>query len=721
MSVFDKLCRPLQETLKDRGWKALRSIQEQAFYPISAGKNVLLIAPTAGGKTEAALLPLLNRLYGSQRPGVKIVFLAPLRALLNNLESRFLESKICEAVYFEVFKWHGDVNRSKKLSAVRLLPDVLLTTPESLDVILCSPYVNKKSFFAPLEGTVIDETHYFVGNDRGGQLVSVLNRLEHILNRDLQRVCLSATVGNPDEVLAWMAYPSKREKIVIHATDGNPGKEVELNYYDCDDMSAITSLSKAIIRASIKSKNVKKSIIFETSRKAAELRSKDFKGQCCICHVHHSSVDKFWREEAEFDLAKASSATTVIATSTLELGIDIGELDLVQQEGDFPCVSSYIQRIGRTGRKIPPQRCISYATNEFEFLKNLAIMILAEEGFVENNELTTNAYHLLLQQLIMMALAGYGVPIQEARSILRDCSAIHDVSDSEWEDLLSYWNEHEILRICDGLILIGGKVEQLHAPTNFRDLYVLFESPKVFEVFHGRIAIGTLDSVFVYAKGNKFVFILAGQWWRVEEISYKDGLVFVRPFLHAPPPATWISQGAHEVSYRIAQKIKGILLENDRYPWILRQKEAINFLARLRQRASAAGLSDAPLQANLLPNNKYLVTTYAGDRVNLLLTSIISKSHDCQCDDISYASFSFRMSEKSSQSIECKLSSILDNVLRDGILSNQSLLEDLASPYDVPNASKWYEWLPGNYRRRLLAHQVFDVPSTDAWLQSYLR
>jgi len=323
MSVFRLLCSPLQEWLKNRRWTSLRPIQELAYAPITAGKNVLLFAPTAGGKTEAAMLPLLSRLHSSQQAGIKIVYVAPLRALLNNIESRFLDSKLCEAVYFQVFKWHGDVDRSKKLAVTRQqsekLPDILLTTPESLDVILCSPYVDKRAFFAPLEVVVIDETHYFAGSDRGGQLVSVVNRLERGLKRDLQRVCLSATIGNPEPVLAWMSAPSKREQAVVHPPAEKPQRQAELNYYDPDDADTHAAMTESVVQTSLR---VRKSIVFEPSRKAAEQRSKDFRntdpqGRYSVLHVHHSSVDKALRAEAEIDLAEAKKATTVIATCTL--------------------------------------------------------------------------------------------------------------------------------------------------------------------------------------------------------------------------------------------------------------------------------------------------------------------------------------------------------------------------------------------------------------------
>ena len=712
MSIFQQLCAPLQQSLIKHGWKtkSLRPIQEAAFPEIAAGKNVLLMAPTAGGKTHAAFLPLLNRCHGWKEFGVKILYIAPLRALLNNIEDRLKSDGLTEAVYLEIFKWHGDVGRSKKMAAAKRLPDILLTTPESLDVILCSPYVDKNKFFAPLDAVVIDEAHYLAGNERGAQLVSVLNRLEITLNRDLQRACLSATVGNPEAVLGWLCLASKRPQVIVQPPADITERESQLNFYESNDEDAI---AQVIVHASAG----KKSIIFEPSRKAAEKRSKDFQGQAFLCHVHHSSVDKFWREKAETDLAEANKAATVIATCTLELGLDVGDIDLIQQEGDFPSVSSYVQRIGRTGRRIPPQRCLAHVSDEFDFLKNLAIMTLADEGYIEDNMLPRNFYQVLLQQLLMLALANNGFPVEEARVALRRCAAMADVTDLEFDELLEFWIKKGVLRVAEELLLIGREVERRYSQTNYRDLYVLFDSPQTFEVWHGRMAIGTLDWLFISKKPEKFAFILAGKWWQVEEVHFEDGRVYVKPFLSVPPPATWISPRGHEVSYRIAQQIKRLLLSED-FPQHLQQDESRHFLATLRRRARAEGLIQAPIQFRLLANDSCDVVNYAGDRVNLLLTQLATKIKKWTCEDVGYASFRLQFGSEPVDYFERKFLGFLEQVKRDKLLEDTSLLAELAADYDDEDSSKWSPWLPPRYRQRFLASQVFDVSSARVWIEA---
>lgn len=708
MSVFHQLCTPLQEALLQRGWKSLRHIQEIAFPEITAGKNVFLIAQTAGGKTEAAFLPTLNQFYGSQEDGVKILYVAPLRALLNNIEDRLISSGICDAVNLQIFKWHGDVSRSKKLTTAKKGTDILLTTPESLDVILCSPYIDKQKFFAPLQVAILDETHYFAGSDRGAQLVCVLNRLDLLLNRDIQRICLSATVGNPVEVLSWMCSPSKRQQAVINGLSGKIERTAELIYYTSDDESqianAVTAYSLGI-----------KSIIFEPSRRKAESRSKDFTEKPSICFVHHSSVDKFWREEAEKQLLEAKSSATVIATCTLELGLDVGDLDLIQQEDDFPSVSSYVQRIGRTGRVHPPQRCYVHVTDEFDFLKNLAIMSLADEGYVEDNLLQGNFYHLLLQQLVMLSLGNNGFPITQVEKTLLNCASTLQISKEELDDLLNHWVNAKLLRIVDGLLLIGEEIERRYGPTNYMDLYVLFECPQTFEVWHGRTAIGTLDLLFVRTKREKFVFILAGKWWIVDEIDYDDAKVFVKPISTAPPPASWASPRGREVSYDIAQRIKQSLLTKDdsRY---LRQPDSKQFLLRLRQQAMNKGLSKSNYQIQTILNGKFIVTNYAGDKVNLLITSLAKKLRGWIIEDVNYESMIFSTKDNFTKNT---FEDFVHQILSNNLLTDKSLLLELVEPFDEENVSKWSAWLPQKYRLKFLVEQVFDLKSTFAWLSAY--
>jgi ATP-dependent Lhr-like helicase len=184
------------------GWPGLRALQEEAITPLTDGADAVLIAPTAGGKTEAACFPLLSRMAQEKWDGTSILYVCPLKALLNNLLSR-LET-YTSWLGRSAALWHGDVTHSRRKRILHERPDVLLTTPESLEAMLVSANVDHRAFFSGLRAIVVDEVHAFAGDDRGWHLLAVLERLERVAGRPVQRVGLSATVGNPEELLAWL-------------------------------------------------------------------------------------------------------------------------------------------------------------------------------------------------------------------------------------------------------------------------------------------------------------------------------------------------------------------------------------------------------------------------------------------------------------------------------------------------------------------------------------
>ena len=203
MSSFEQLHPALRyHIVNTLGWGDLRPTQRDAIAPIHAGEDVLLLAPTAGGKTEAAFLPLLSRAASQGWTGLSVLYLCPLKALLNNLEPRL--SRYAGFVGRTVGLWHGDVGEPARKRMLRDAPDVLLTTPESVEAILVSARVDHQSLLSGLRAVVVDELHAFAGDDRGWHLLAILARLERLAGRRLQRIGLSATVGNPDELLAWL-------------------------------------------------------------------------------------------------------------------------------------------------------------------------------------------------------------------------------------------------------------------------------------------------------------------------------------------------------------------------------------------------------------------------------------------------------------------------------------------------------------------------------------
>ena len=219
MSGFDRLHPALQHhVVNSLGWRELRPVQELAIDAFLDGANLVVLAPTAGGKTEAAFFPVISRMLAEPWDGLSVLYVSPIRALLNNQQERL--ERYFGLVGRRAARWHGDTPQSEKRRIVADPPDCLLTTPESLEVILVSSRIDHRQFFRGVQAVVIDELHAFAGDDRGWHLLSVLSRIGRLAGRDIQRVGLSATIGNPAEMLRWLSGGSERGRAGHPAPSG---------------------------------------------------------------------------------------------------------------------------------------------------------------------------------------------------------------------------------------------------------------------------------------------------------------------------------------------------------------------------------------------------------------------------------------------------------------------------------------------------------------------
>src|SRR3990172_1905503 len=229
MAAFDRLSPALQyQIVNGLGFRELRPVQELAIEPVLDGKSCVVLAPTAGGKTEAAFFPVLSLIDSEDWRPVSVLYVAPIRALLNDQEHRI--SRCCSLIGRRAAKWHGDTSQSERKAFLADPADVLLTTPESLEVMLMSRAVPARKLFQTLRAVIIDEAHAFVGDDRGVHLSAVLERLSRICGHDLQRIALSATVGNPEALLGWLCGAAERDRVVVRAPGARTPPELALDY-----------------------------------------------------------------------------------------------------------------------------------------------------------------------------------------------------------------------------------------------------------------------------------------------------------------------------------------------------------------------------------------------------------------------------------------------------------------------------------------------------------
>lgn len=351
----------LHHVVNTLGWRDLRPMQRAAVGPLRDGSDALLLAPTAGGKTEAALFPLLTRMGEQRWTGTSVLYLAPLKALINNLQPRI--EQYAGWLGRRAAVWHGDVSTSRRQAVLYERPDILLTTPESLESMLVSTRVDHRLFFADLRAVVVDEVHAFAGDDRGWHLLAVLERLSRVAGRLLQRIGLSATVGNPGQLLTWLQGSGAGRRPaqvvapdVVEVADRPPPGDIELDY--------VGSLANAAtVIAGLH--HGEKRLVFCESRQTVEELGQLLREKGVTTFLSHASLSADERRRAEQAFSEARDCV-IVSTSTLELGIDVGDLDRVIQIDTPATVASFLQRLGRTGRRPGTSRNCLFLTLDGE-------------------------------------------------------------------------------------------------------------------------------------------------------------------------------------------------------------------------------------------------------------------------------------------------------------------------------------------------------------------
>ncbi|WP_394255777.1 DEAD/DEAH box helicase [Pseudoclavibacter helvolus] len=530
------------------GWPGLRHLQKAAVAPIRAGDDCVLLAPTAGGKTEAAAFPLLSQMTTAGWSGTSVLYVTPLRALLNDLLPR-LESYTAW-IGRTTALWHGDVGPSERRRILADRPDVLLTTPESLEAMLVSRTVDHSRFFSGLQTVVIDELHSFAGSDRGWHLLAILERVERVIGRKLQRVGLSATIGNPQSVGEWM-QGSTVGRGPLRLVEGSaaataPEPKVTLDY--------VGSMENAATVISRMHRGEKRLVFLESRRRAEELAF--LLRECDVqTYVSHSSLSVDQRRQSEQAFAEAQD-TVIVATSTLELGIDIGDLDRMIQIDAPKTVSSFLQRLGRTGRRAGGTRNALFLTTSLDgVLDASALLLLWKRGFVEDVMAPPYPRHLAAQQFMALAL-------QEGRFVPADI-------DDWWGDLPLMANGPEILDHLrsagflveeSGLLSIGPRAEEEFGKRHFIELLSSFVAAPELRVVAGAKEIGFVSPLSLPAPADreKKPLILAGRGWHIRDVDWNRFTVWVEE-VSTKGDIKWPSN-AIALSYEMTQARRDVLL-----------------------------------------------------------------------------------------------------------------------------------------------------------------
>lgn len=544
------------------GWRTLRPVQEQAIDAILDGANTVILAPTAGGKTEASMFPVLSRVLSEDIGPVAALYVSPIRALLNNQEERLRQ--YARMVGLSVFKWHGDVPAASKKRFRSEPAHILMITPESLEVMLMGRRAESANLFRDLAAIVIDEVHAFAADDRGAHLASLLERLTALGGRDIQRIGLSATVGNPHEILGWLEGSSRRPRRLVdprrppRPTGGAPERDVRIELHE--DLEPAAARIAELARG-------KKSLVFSETRSQAEKVGRALQGRGVEVFVHHSSVSRADRESAERQFAEGHN-TAIVCTATMELGIDVGDLDQVLQIDAPRTVASFLQRIGRTGRREGRRaNCTFFCQSPESLLQALAIARLAESGWVEDVAPSARALHVLAHQVMALAIQEGGVSRHRIGQWIEDAFPFVGIPEAHVEELIATMLERDILFETGGLLSLGTRGEQLYGRKNFFELYAVFSSPPIMKVMHGRTEVGHVQATFVQsqvdaeAEDQTMCFRLAGRSWQVLHTDWGRAVLSVEPAEAGRVPS-WLGPPMMK-SFELCQAMADVLRRGD--------------------------------------------------------------------------------------------------------------------------------------------------------------
>ena len=519
-SAFHRLHPALQHHIVNSlGWTSLRPLQERAIPPVLGGDHALLLAPTAGGKTEAAVFPLLSRMLTEGWSGLSVLYVCPIKALLNDLESRLRSYGALVGRRVEL--WHGDVGAARRRAIQRERPDLLLTTPESIEVMLVSSRSEPRVLFRDLQAIVVDELHAFAGDDRGWHLLAVLERVRRLAGREVQRLGLSATIGNPDALLDWLAPASSRPRRVIA-----PGGEAERSATaHLDHVGSVRNAAKVVAALH----RGEKRLVFCDSRARVEALAAELRRCDTQTFVSHSSLAIDERRRSEEAFAQGRDCV-IVATSTLELGIDVGDLDRVIQIDAPATVASFLQRLGRTGRRPGTFRnCLILTTSDDGFLRASGLLRLWLDGYVESVVPPPEPFHIFAQQLLALALQQGRIGHKTWREWLGAMPAFRAMALEHLNDIIEFMLARGMLFEDGGMLSIGIEGERSFGRRHFQELMSVFTSDPLFSVRHGRTELGLVHPLsFHVHRDSPVVLLLAGRSWEVSHVDWKHRVAYVR-------------------------------------------------------------------------------------------------------------------------------------------------------------------------------------------------
>jgi ATP-dependent Lhr-like helicase len=588
MKEIEVLDPKVQACIRKRGFTVLSDAQKQAIPLIRDGKNVVLIAPTGTGKTESAMFPVFDRLLTLPAGGgIKALYITPLRSLNRDILSRM--EWWCSELGLKAGVRHGDTPLTERRRQALSPPDLLITTPETLQALFMGKRLRKH--LAHVRYVIVDEIHELAGSKRGAQLSVALERLV-VHAGEFQRIGLSATVGNPGDVARFLCGARKFSVVQVPVAKQ---LEIAVKFVGDDFQHQVRELSRALQREG-------STLVFVNTRVTAEALGHALFERGDV-EVHHGSLSKEVRIDAE-ERFKRGEIRTLICTSSMELGIDIGRVDHVIQFGSPREVARLVQRVGRAGHQLNTvSRGTIFATGFDDLLESLVIAKKAKADEIERVVPHRNAADVLANQVAAMAVEYGEIGQSEIREIL-ERSAVFEDSGSLLEDVCRQMEEHRLIRI-DGTRIITTARARRYLAGNLSMIHDERKVP-VFDMVSRR-TVGTLDESFVVGWVHTgAVFITKGQLWRVLEIA--DGRLTVEPAKKAQGELPSWEGEQIPVPFPVAREAGGMRRKRDIADYTS-ERESILFAEKF--------LAEMDRNRSLIPTDRFITLENTEDGVVL--------------------------------------------------------------------------------------------------------
>ena len=642
--IFERFPDFIREYIYSHSWESLRAVQVAAAKTIfDTDNNLLLTSSTASGKTEAAFFPILSLLHEDPPSSVGVLYIAPLKSLINDQFERMEE--LLDMTGVKVTHWHGDVAMSHKKKLLEKPEGILQITPESLEAMLINRSNDIPRLFGDLRFIVIDEIHTLTGTDRGNQIICLLSRIAHLIGFHPRRIALSATIGDPSLAAEWLTADTGRDIDIPTFSQEKIKWRLGLEHFYIQNPEAEKQKQetvKAVQHTTVKStvsveptENIpqkneqtdnyeqiggakpyaidpgyeyaydcvrdKKSLVFSNSREETEYICATLRQIARLrgdedSHIliHHGNLSASLREEAEMKMRDDEEFAVTCATVTMELGIDIGQLERVVQIEAPNTVSNFLQRLGRSGRRSQtPEMMMVFREEEalpntplpqlipWELLRGIAIIQLyIEERFIEPPSRKKMPFSLLFHQtLSMLASCGELTAARLAQRVL-SLPPFRFVSKEDYKTLIVSMLNNDFLEMTEekGLI-IGLMGERLLKSFKF---YAVFKDSEDFTVRCGSDEIGTITTP--PPVGDRFA--LAGRVWEVEELDITRKLIYVKK-VDGKMEISWPGDFG-EIHTKILRRMKQILEEDTIYPYL--KENAVKRLIQARKTARNTGM-----------------------------------------------------------------------------------------------------------------------------------